>query len=141
MENQPSPAVGSPPRRWPLFLIGVACFVLGPVIYTVQLRSGSLVLPWHLPALATFGALCMALSAWQRPGVLRVVGLAVFSLLCGLEWFVFGVATRTPAYTGPAQVGTKLPAFAATYADGRAFTNKTLADGNRSVVVFFRGRW
>ncbi len=141
MEQQPSPPAGSPPRRWPLFLIGVACFVLGPLIYFAQLRSGLLVLPWHLPVLATLGALVMAGSAWQRPGVLRVVGLAVFSLLCGLEWFVFGVATRTPAYAGPAQVGTRLPSFAATYADGRPFTDKTLADANRSVVIFFRGRW
>ena len=141
MEHQPSPSPGKPPRRWPLFLIGVACFVLGPLIYFAQLRSGLLVLPWHLPVLATLGALVMAASARQRPGVLRVVGLAAFSLLCGLEWFVFGVATRTPAYIGPAQVGTKLPAFAATYADGRPFTDKTLEDGGRTVLIFFRGRW
>lgn len=141
MENQPSSPAISPPRRSPLFLIGVACFVLGPVIYAVQMWAGSLVVPWHWPALATLGALCMAASARRRPGVWRIAGLAVFSILCGLEWFFFGVATRTPAYAGPAQVGTKLPAFAATYADGRPFTNKTLADGNRSVVLFFRGRW
>lgn len=140
MNNSPSSPVVSP-RRWPLFLIGVACFVLGPVIYIAQMRAGSLVVPWHLPVLATFGALCMAGSAWRHPGAWRIAGLSVFTLLCGLEWFVFGVATKTPAYTGPAQVGTRLPAFAATYADGRAFTDKTLADGNRSVVLFFRGRW
>lgn len=141
METPLSSPVGSQPRRWPLFLVGVACFVLGPLIYAVQMRAGSLVVPWHWPALATLGALCMAASARRRPGVWRIAGLAVFSILCGLEWFFFGVATRTPAYAGPAQVGTKLPAFAATYADGRPFTNKTLADGNRSVVLFFRGRW
>lgn len=141
MENPPSSPAVSPARRRPLFLIGVACFVLGPVIYAVQMRAGSLVVPWHWPVLATLGALCMAASARQRPGAWRIAGLAAFSILCGLEWFFFGVATRTPAYSGPAQVGTKLPAFAATYADGRAFTDKSLADGNRSVLIFFRGRW
>ncbi len=141
MENHVSPPEGSPPRRWPLFPIGVACFVLGPVIYAAQMRAGSLVVPWYWPALATLGALCMAASAWRRPGVWRIAGLAVFSLFCGLQWFYFGVVTKSPIYTGPARVGTRLPAFAATDAEGRPFTDETLADGNRSVVIFFRGRW
>lgn len=141
MDHQPASSVGSPPRHWPFFLVGVACFVLGPVIYAVQWRLGSLGVPWHWPALATLGALCIAVSAWRRPGVWRIGGLAVFSLVCGLQWFVFGIATKTPVYTGPAQVGAKLPTFAAAYADGREFTDRSLEDGNRSVVVFFRGRW
>jgi hypothetical protein len=141
MEDRPSAPAGSPPRRWPLFLIGLACFVLGPVIYAFQMQAGSLRVPWHWPALATLGVLCMAASAWRRPRAWRIAATAVFAIVCGLLWFSLGVATRTPVYAGPAQVGARLPAFAATYADGRAFTDKSLEDGNRSVLVFFRGRW
>lgn len=141
MEHHSAPPPVSPQRHWPLFLIGVICFVLGPVIYTFQFRGGSLVVPWHWPALAAIGVLCMVTSACQRPSLWRIGGAVVFALLCGLEWYYFSVVTSVPAYTGPAQVGNKLPAFTATYADGRAFTNKDLEDGSRSVLVFFRGRW
>lgn len=141
MEKQLSSGVDSPPRHWPLFLVGVACFVLGPVIYALQMRVGSLRVPWYWPALATLGALFMAGSAWKHRGVLRIAGLVVFSIFCGLQWFFFGFATKTPVYAGPARVGAKLPVFAATFADGRAFTDKSLEDGVRSVLVFFRGRW
>jgi hypothetical protein len=141
MEDKPSAPESSPPRRWPLFLVGLACFVVGPVIFAFQMRAGSLRVPWYWPSLATLGALCMAASAWRRPGVWRIGGAAVFSTVCGFLWFVLGVSMKTPDYTGPAQVGARLPTFAATFADGRTFTDKSLEDGNRTVVVFFRGRW
>ena len=130
-----------PPRRRPLFLAGVILFVLGPVIYFVQILARQLWTPWYLPALASLGVLLMVLSVRQRRGILRIAGLVCFVALCGLEWYALLVATKTPAYTGPAQVGRNLPAFTAARADGRAFSNNDLASGTRSVLVFFRGRW
>jgi len=141
MDVQPLAPAGTPRRHLPLFLVGVACFVLGPVIYLVQVRAGSLGIPWCWPGLATVGVVCMAGSARRRPGVWRVGGLAVFSVVCGLLWYFFGVVARNPAYDGPARVGTRLPVFAATYADGRPFSDEALEDGTRSVLIFFRGRW
>jgi peroxiredoxin len=47
---------------------------------------------------------------------------------------------RTPDYTGPA-VGQKMPAFTTALASGSAFTNADLANGQRTVLVFFRGHW
>jgi hypothetical protein len=45
------PTTIPPPRRWPLFLVGVLLFVLGPVIYAVQLYYWrQLDMPWHVPA-------------------------------------------------------------------------------------------
>lgn len=141
MENFPSnTGVSVPPRRWPLFLMGVLLFLLGPAIYLVQVILGQLGMPWHVPVLAAVGVLFMTGSVLQRPGVWRSVGLVVFALLCGLEWFFVLVVAKTPPYEGP-QVSDKVPEFAATYADGRAFTNKDLEDGKPSVLLFYRGHW
>ena len=141
MENVPSDtAVSVPPRRWPLFLVGVLLFLLGPAIYVVQVIMGQLGMPWHVPVLAAVGVLFMAGSVLQRPGVWRSVGLVVFALLCGLEWFFVLVVAKTPPYEGP-QVSDKVPVFTATYADGRAFTNKDLEDGKPTVLLFYRGHW
>jgi hypothetical protein len=142
MENVPSnTALNAPPRSWPLFLSGVLLFVLGPAIYFVQISLGHLDMPWHLPVLAAVGVLFMAASVLQRRGVWRSVGLVLFALICGLEWYLVLVAGKTPPYDGPAKVGYKVPEFAATYADGRAFTNKDLEDGKPTVLLFYRGHW
>ena len=141
MENVPSDtAVSVPPRRWPLFLMGVLLFLLGPAIYVVQVILGRLEMPWHVPVLSAVGVLLMAASVLQRPGVWRSMGLVLFALLCGLQWFFVLVVAKTPPYEGP-QVSDKVPAFAATYADGRAFTNKDLEDGKPTVLLFYRGHW
>lgn len=142
MENLPShTAVSAPPRRWPLFLLGFLLFLLGPAINIVQVILGHLVTPWYvMPVLAAFGVLLMAGSVLQRPGVWRSVALVVFALLCGLEWYFVLVVAKTPPYEGP-QVSDKVPQFAATYADGRAFANKELEDGKSTVLLFYRGHW
>jgi hypothetical protein len=49
--------------------------------------------------------------------------------------------TTLPKYNGPARVGTHIPPFTTTFADGRAFTDKDLEEGTPTVLVFFRGRW
>ena len=139
MENQLPPE--RPPRGLPLFWLGVLLFVAGPVTSFVLLGMKWLVSPWYLPVLATLGALCMVASVVQRGGIVRTVATVVFVLLCGLEWFFVAHVIKTPAYTGPAQPGQKLPEFAATYADGRPFTTASLEDGHRTAMLFFRGRW
>jgi hypothetical protein len=128
-------------RRPPLFLLGVALFLLGPILYIVLLNQGHTATPWYVPILATAGVLFMILSVWQRRGFLRITGLVLFALLCAGAWFVFLVASRTPAYAGPVHVGGSLPAFTAAQADGKSFANQDLSGGTPTVLVFFRGRW
>jgi hypothetical protein len=131
----------APPRRLPWFAAGVLLFVAGPLLYAWQFSQGRLGMPWYAPGLATLGVVLMAFSAWQRRGLARCVGLALFGLLCGFQWFLVLVATRTPAYTGPAAVGQPLPDFAAQRADGTPFNTADLRQGGRTVLLFFRGRW
>jgi hypothetical protein len=140
MENQQA-SEGPSPRRQPLFLLGALLCLVGPVIYSFQVWRAQLVVPWYLPALATIGVLAMGLSVVQRRGVWRIVGFAVFVLLCAFEWVFFLVLSKTPAYAGPGQPGRKLPEFAATYADGKPFSDKDLQGTGRTVMLFFRGRW
>ena len=142
MDNvQTAATTKAPPRRRPFFFAGVLLFLLGPAMYFVQLRLGHLWMPWYVPVLASIGVLFMMVSVWQRRGVLRSAGLLLFVLLCGFEWFLALVATKSPVYTGPAQPGRQIPAFAATLADGKTFTNYDLENGIPTVLVFFRGRW
>jgi hypothetical protein len=136
-----APAVSAPPRRRPLFLAGILIFLLGIGLYIVQLRMKSFVVPWYTPILATVGLGLMVLSLRQRRGILRIGTLILFVLLCGFEWFFLLVATKVPAFTGPAQPGAKLPVFAATLADGTSFTNADLEKGAPSVLLFYRGHW
>jgi hypothetical protein len=142
MENNLSGAAAAaqPTRRWPLFLVGVLLFIAGPAIYYVQFQMKHLVTPWYAPIMASVGVLLMAMSVWQRRGVLRSVGLVLFVLMCGMEWFML-LGMGTPAYTGPAQSGSKVPTFATALADGKSYTNKDLQDGKPTVLLFFRGRW
>ena len=134
-------AVSAPPRRRPLFSLGVLLFFLGPLIYTVQFQLKHLVTPWYAPILATLGVLFMVASVWQRRGVWRIGGLVLFAAVCGLEWFFLVAAAKDPVYTGPAQPGRKAPAFSTTLANGQSFTDKDLELGTSTVLVFFRGRW
>jgi hypothetical protein len=140
--NPPRENVASKaPRRRPLFLCGVLLFLLGPVVYIVLFNLKYLGMPWYVPILGTAGVLLMLLSVWHRPGIVRGAALVLFVLLCAGEWFFGLVATKTPDYTGPAQVGSKLPVFATSLAGGASFTSKDLESGAPTVLVFFRGRW
>lgn len=137
----PAATTSSPPKRRPLFLAGVLLFVLGPAIYFVQIGLQNLAMPWYLPGLSLIGVACMFASVWQRRGALRIAGLALFVLLCGFEWYIVLVASKTPRYTGPAQPGVKIPEFSTTLADGTIFTNQNLESDSRAILVFNRGRW
>jgi hypothetical protein len=138
-------ATSAPPRRWPLFLLGVLLFVAGPVAYYIQFRLAYLKMPWYLPALATAGVLLMAVSVWQHPGVWRTIGLVLFAAACGFVWFMALVGLKAPPYTGQTRTDHKVPAFTTTRADREEtenrFTNKDLEDGKATILLFFRGRW
>jgi hypothetical protein len=95
----------------------------------------------YSPALATLGAILLLVAAVRRPGTARVLVLVLVVAFAGLQWFILAVRTKLPAYEGPAQAGKRLPAFRATLADGRPFTEAGLNDGTRRVLLFFRGRW
>ena len=96
---------------------------------------------WYIPILSSAGVGLLVLSAWRRRGIVRIVFLALFAVVCGFEWFIFAVAARSPAYTGPAQPGRKVPQFAARLADGTPFTTAELERGTWAVMVFYRGHW
>jgi hypothetical protein len=129
------------PRGWPLFLAGFLLIVVGPVLYAIQFQMGRLNTPWYMPILATTGVLLMAASLWVRMGILRSIGLVFFGLFCAFQWYAIGFMALLPSYTGPAQAGVALPAFAAKFADGGTFSNADLEKGRPTVLVFFRGHW
>ena len=103
--------VNSRPRHWLLFFAGVTLFIIGPVWYVVQFRLKNLGAPWYVPILSSAGVLLLILSVWRRRGIVRTVILMLFVIVCGFEWFVFAVASRSPAYKGPAQPGRKSSAI------------------------------
>ena len=78
---------------------------------------------------------------WMRRGVARTIGLVLFAVVCGLEWFLLAVGTATPLYSGPAEAGRTVPAFTSNFADGTPFTEEDLKRGSPTVLLFFRGRW
>ena len=132
------PASGS---RWPLFIIGLVIFILGPVSMMIQMQMGYLRTSWQMPILASIGVLLMLASVMQRGGVLRILGFGVFFVLTALMWFMTLVMIRVPEYAGPATVGKKIPAFETSLATGESFSNKDLEKGESTVLVFFRGHW
>ena len=140
VDSTPSAAV-SRSRQWPLLLTGILLFFLGPALYFVQLHLKHLDMPWHMPLLASAGVVLLIVSVRRRRGVARMLVLVSLTIICGLEWFFLLVGTTTPVYTGPAQVGRKVPEFTASLADGTPFTQKDLENGSATLLLFFRGRW
>lgn len=136
-----TPTTIVPRTHRPFFAGGVVMFVLGPILYFVQVGLKNLKMPWYLPGLASIGVVLMIASVRQRRGVWRMTGLVLFAALCGAEWYMLVVAAKTPPYTGPARPGSKIPEFVAQRADGTAFTANALEDGQLTALVFFRGRW
>lgn len=124
-----------------MFLFGFASVVLGVAIFVVRFNQHHLETPWYVPILATIGVASMSMSAWQRRGILRTLGVLFFGLLCGMEWFMLLHATKTPTYAGPIRKGHKFPEFNATLADGKPFGNRDLESDRPTVMVFFRGHW
>ena len=137
MTSEPT---STPPRRtWPLILAGIALLLLGPIIYGTQVAMHQLVTPWHSPILMTIGVVLMTAAFVRRPGVLRGLVVALALLPTVFAWLFVAVLSRSPEYMGPASVGNKLPAFAANYSEGKAFTNDAL--GGPAILLFYRGHW
>jgi cytochrome oxidase Cu insertion factor (SCO1/SenC/PrrC family) len=121
--------------------MGLLLALAGPATYAaIIIAAHRLPMPWFLPISATLGAILIVASLWQARRVGRILALVVVLLLAGAEW-MFVLATRLPAYTGPVAIGQPFPAFSSTRADGTTFTDDDLRDGQTNVLVFFRGRW
>ncbi len=114
--------------------------MLGFILYAIQLGIGRLVTPWYMPGLTTLGIVLLAVALRQARTVWRWLALLLILLLGSAEW-AFVLATRLPAYAGPAAVGKPLPEFATVTADGTPFTQRDLKGDQQNVLVFFRGRW
>ena len=121
-------------------LLGIGLAVLGIAAYVVQIALGRLMVPWYMPALASLGGGLIIISLVERRTVWRIVALTAVVLLAGAEWAIL-YAMRLPPYTGPITVGRPFPAFETTRADGTPFAQSNLAGEQKSVLVFFRGRW
>ena len=134
------PAAGRSRGR-ALFWAGVAACLLGLVLAFAQFSLKIVGVPWYTPALATLGAVLLVVAVARRRTVPRVVALVLVAALAGFQWYTLGSLMKLPAYDGPAQPGRPFPAFRASHADGRPFTDADLRDGSRRVMVFFRGRW
>lgn len=128
-------------RGWPLFLLGLVLFLLGPAIYAVQLKAlGQTKMPWLMLILTAVGVVLMAGSLTRQFTILRSVGVAIFLLLTIAEWVFFLVIARTPTYAGPER-GSPLPNFETTLAGGKTFSNRDLPGDGATVILFFRGHW
>ncbi len=136
-------------RRPPYFLLGTLIFLLGMIIYIIQIETTHLVEAWHVPILGTIGVLLMLVSVVQRPRIVRIIGLLLFIGLTGTEWYMVLAGSKVrhapearpwSPYAGPAKPGEKLPAFTATLADGSSFSNLNLQEGKPTLMVFFLGK-
>src|ERR1700743_2597864 len=117
MSDAPTTAVNASPissgRK--LVVMGLLLALAGPAAYAALIAAHRLPMPWFLPISATLGAIVIAASLWQARRIGRILALVVVLLLAGAEW-MFVLATRLPAYTGPVAIGQPFPAFSSTRA-------------------------
>ena len=95
--------------------------------------------PWYVPAGATLGVLLAIAALVKARTVWRILALVLVVILAGLSW-TFIITTKAPPYSGPVVVGKPIPAFSTVRVGGAAFTQRDL-EGQRSVLISFRGRW
>jgi len=136
-----APAATERSRGRPYVWAGVGACVLGVVLAVVQFSLKFLFVPWYSPVLATLGAFLILGALASRRSIPRVIALVLVAAFAGFQWYVFVALMKLPAYAGPAQAGRQLPAFSASLADGRSFTDAHFRDGSKRVMTFFRGRW
>ena len=138
---QPTP-LATRSRGRLFFWLGIALCLAAPIINFVQIQvMKQLFVPWYAAVLLTVGVALLLYAVTRRAGVIRIIFLGLFALLCAFEWLFLVVLTKLPAYEGPARAGEKMPAFATTLADSTPLTDKDLTQGQASVLVFYRGRW
>jgi hypothetical protein len=123
------------------FWAGIAACLLGLALTVAQFALKYLAVPWYSPVLATLGALLLLVAVARRLSIPRVIALVLVAAVAGFQWYALVSLMKLPAYDGPAQPGKPVPAFTATLADGRSFTEADFRDGSRHVMTFFRGRW
>src|SRR4051794_526931 len=87
-----------------LLISGMAVAALGLIAYIVQVSMGRLTTPWYLPVSATLGVILIVASLRHKRGLWRTLALLLVLLLAGFEW-MFVLALRLPAYSGPIAVG------------------------------------
>jgi hypothetical protein len=131
-------------RRFPgRFYSGLAILIafLGLGAYVAQVNVFKvLTTPWYMPGLASLGVVLMVFALTRCRTVWRFLGLGVLVLLAGAEWY-FLLALTLPPYSGPVAKDKAFPDFATRLADGAPFARKDLEGPDRTVMVFFRGRW
>jgi hypothetical protein len=131
------------PRRSPgrLYLwLGLALGLLGPALYTVQLQAQRLTTPWYLPILSSVAVAAVLVALFRTRSIWRFLALALLVVFAAGEWF-FLLSSKMPPYAGPVAVGQPFPAFSTKLADGSSFDQDKLKGEQRTVMVFFRGRW
>jgi hypothetical protein len=136
-----APQANHPSRGRAYFWAGIFAWLLGLGLAAAQFGLKHLAVPWYSPVLATLGVALLVVAVAHRRSIPRVIGLVLVAAFAGLEWYFLVSLMKLPAYEGPAQAGKPFPAFTATLADGRPFTDADLRDGSRRVMAFFRGRW
>jgi hypothetical protein len=123
------------------FWAGLGTCLLGVALTAVQFSLKFLFVPWYMPALATLGALLLLVAVARRRSVVRIMALLLVAAFAAFQWFFLVSVMKLPAYEGPAQPGRPFPAFHATFAGDKPFTEADLRDGSQRAMVFFRGRW
>jgi hypothetical protein len=138
MATSPAVAPRRPGRLW--LALGLVVPLLAVAGYVVQIWMRRLSAPWYLPGATTLGVVLVVVALWQARSVWRVLALVLVVLLAGAAWAGL-LALRLPAYTGPVTAGKPFPAFTTARYDGTPFTQRDLEGDDKSVMVFFRGRW
>jgi hypothetical protein len=121
--------------------LGLATSLLGPVLYTAQLHAKHLTVPWYVPILTTLGTLLAVVALIRSRSLWRILAVGLLGLLSACEWHFFTRFGELPAYAGAVAIGQPFPAFTTTLSDGSPFTDASLKDEPKTVMVFFRGRW
>jgi len=136
-----NPVQGPAAPRWLLaggFLLAVAVLV---AFYLQVAWANRLITPWYVPVGGSVAALLAVAGAVRQGRWWRYLIAVVLIALAGLEWlFVMGM-TVLPEYAGAVTVGTSLPAFRASLADGTEIDESYFQRGRTTAVVFFQGRW
>jgi peroxiredoxin len=128
-------------RKRLFWVATVLSISLIPIFFLQALWARFLITPWYLPVGGTLAAL-MVLRAAVAPVRLLRLGVALFCFaLAGLEWFFLLGMTVLPAYKGPVVVGSAVPAFHATLADGSEIDASYFQQNRPTALVFFQGRW
>jgi peroxiredoxin len=140
-QSSDNQAQGPAAPRWLLaggLLLAVAVLV---AFYLQVAWANRLITPWYVPVGGTVAALLAVAGAVRQGRWWRYLIAVVLIALAGLEWFFVLGLTLLPEYAGVVTVGTRMPAFRATLADGTEIDESYFQRGRTTAVVFIQGRW